>query len=181
MSKRKRWRVYYVVGEPGRPASTPWHIWIDATSVYLLNFALLGLKVSLHGTDPRHPLGGRFHVRPDRMGNEAPVRPADDVTFAGPAAGWPCVFAGQATDRGALAVRIRVTPEACALRKPRARAPQRNSSASAALPLPKPGWFADLDLTFQQLPEGFIAVEDYLRRAPTSRLLSSRNACLPAA
>lgn len=161
MSRKKRFRVYYSVGEGQAPASTPWHLWIDATSVYLLNFAMIGLKVSLHGTDPRHPLGGRFHVRLDRLGNEAPLRPTSDVLVEGPAGGWPCVFTGQQTDLGALAVRIRVTEAACRLRPPLAALPRRPSSASVALPIPPADWAADLDLTFQQLPSGFVPVNDF--------------------
>lgn len=79
MSKKKRLRVYYGAGYGGVAESTPWHLWIDGTSIYLLNFALAGLKVSLHGDDPRHPNGRQFHIRPDRMGDEAPVQPSHDV------------------------------------------------------------------------------------------------------
>lgn len=56
-----------------------------------------------------------------------------------------------------------MTEAACRLGKPQSQRPQRKSSASALVPIPRPGWAADLDLTFQQVPAGFAVLDNFKR------------------
>jgi len=156
-AKRNRLRVYYRVGQD-EPRSVRWQLWADRTSFYLVNEALGDLKISLHGFDPRHPAGGRFHVKPAHR--EGLLQSTSIVLTNNPEQGWPFRFRGFQTGDGRLAIRLRTTHRACLLSPP-VTSPPRPSSASATVKVPLPGWSADLDLTFQQLPATFVPANIY--------------------
>ncbi|GAB4087062.1 hypothetical protein GCM10028784_36920 [Myceligenerans cantabricum] len=154
MGGKKRFRLYVNVGTDQGPLSSTWHLWAHRTSFYLTNADLGGLKVSLHGVDPRHPSGGHFRVEPDPRSGKG-IKEAPALGLLPPRDGWPLHFPGVSQQLGVLAIRIRVTPEACALPDALTRVPRRASSARVTIPRPLDGWAADLDLVFGQIPEKF--------------------------
>lgn len=152
----KRFRVYSVVGTDSRESSG-WQIWAHDSSFYIVNEAVAGLKVSLHGVDASRAGSGRFHVRieePARQGSIRVITPR----FAPGDHSVP--FRGASTRYGRLAVRIRTTSRACSLGGLSA-ARSRPSSVRASLPIPPPGWSADLDLAFQQVPRGLAGANNF--------------------
>jgi hypothetical protein len=157
MAAKQRLRIYYRVGEE-TPQSTTWQLWAHGTSFYLTNLALGGLKISLHGWDSRHPSGAHFRVEPDPCSGKA-IKTTNGVELLEPATGWPVRFTGKTGQFGDFAVRLRTTRGACEL-APASSNNQRPSSGLAKVPAPPPGWAADLDLEFEQVPAKFEPVNN---------------------
>lgn len=153
MSRKKRFRCYVFVGTDGHQMSTAWHFWAHRTSFYLTNEDLGGLKVSLHGRDPRHP--GNEHYRIEPIDYEEGLQGAERVALIPPRTGWPLRFRGQRTDQGDLVLRLRVTYAASHLASRPTPAPPMPSSATIALPPQLDGWANDFELTFSQVPVGW--------------------------
>lgn len=148
--------MYYVIGQEAAQ-STTWQLWMHRTSVYLVNNAVGGIRVRLHALDARHPGKEHFRVEPDNRGKPK-SGPHSGAVLLAPGSGWPVRFDGTTAGLGQHAIRFRTTAGACLLPAPLAVRGPRASSARAALPPPEPGWVADLDLVFEQLPRGFIPV-----------------------
>ncbi|MDM8084038.1 hypothetical protein QUV83_04580 [Cellulomonas cellasea] len=153
MSSKKRFRCYVFVGADEQQMSTAWHFWAHRTSFYLTNEDLGGLKVSLHGRDPRHP--GKEHYRIEPVNSGGGLHGTERVALIPPRDGWPLRFKGQRTDQGDLVLRLRVTYAASRLSSRPAPPPQMPSSARIALPPHLDGWANDFELTFSQVPMGW--------------------------
>jgi hypothetical protein len=149
---KKRVRVYHQVGQE-RPQSTTWQMWMHRTSVYLVNSALGSIKVTLHGIDTRHPGAEHFRVEPDPRRGLGLISQRG-IELLPPSRGWPVRFSGISAPLGDFAIRHRVTEQACVLAPPPPTFSGGASSMHARLPTPKPGWAADIDLVFEQLPRG---------------------------
>jgi hypothetical protein len=149
---KKRVRVYHEVGQESTK-STTWQFWMHRTSVYLVNSALGGMKVSLQGMDVRHPGAGHFRVEPDPRRGLGVVS-QHGVELLPPRQGWPVKFGGIPAPTGDFAIRCRVTAEACALMQKPPTLSGVPSSMHAQSPVPEPGWALDLDLVFEQIPRG---------------------------
>ncbi|CAM3356680.1 hypothetical protein OCAE111667_05255 [Occultella aeris] len=142
--------------------STAWYFWAHRTSFYLTNEDVGGLKVSLHGRDPRHLGREHYRIEPTSFGDG--LHGTDRVMLLPPRTGWPLRFAGQrsgpqrARRPGAPATRDtrRELP-----RHPPTPAPEMPSSAKIALPPPLNGWANDFDLTFSQVPVGWYAANTH--------------------
>lgn len=164
--------IYVTVGRSGQPAvGFTWRIWSARTSFYLLSRApsLSHLKLSLHGDDPRHPAGGRFHMQMDDVRYEEAV--ARGAALARRTGDWPVVFPGQRiTDDARLVTRLRWTWDACTRLGP-APPPgelKRNAVGLAAPPPPSPGDAVDVDLIVS-------GTQPYWRNERDAR---ANNACL---
>lgn len=153
MSRKKRFRCYVFVGDGEHQLSTAWHFWAHRTSFYLTNEDLGGLKVSLHGRDPRHP--GKEHYRIEPIANVDGLHGTERVALIPPGTGWPLRFKGQRTDQGDLVLRLRVTYAASQLASRPTPVPPMPSSAMIALPPHLDGWANDFELTFSQVPPGW--------------------------
>jgi len=151
MSRKKRFRFYAFVGTEDRQMSTAWYFFADRTSFYLTNADLGGLKVSLHGRDPRHPGQDHYRIYPVDGG----LTTDGPVLLVPPRSGWPIKFTGQRGDHGDLVIRIRTTFAATQLVEPPTPVVESKSSATSRTPPCRGGWSNDLDLTFSQVPPGF--------------------------
>ncbi|MDO8151708.1 hypothetical protein [Isoptericola sp. b408] len=149
----KRFRFYVFVGNDGRQLSTAWYFWADATSFYLINVDIGGLKISLHGHDRRYL--GEQHYRVQPMNGKHDIRRTSSVLLVAPRRGWPLTFSGRSTGDGELVIRIRITHAATCLSESPTPVPDRPSSAKIALPANLGGWANDLELTFSQVPQGW--------------------------
>lgn len=161
---KRRFSVYYRVGEQ-EPLSTTWQFWAHMTSFYLTNNALGGLKISLHGWDPRFPGGGHFRVEWDPRSGKG-MSNSKTVALAEPRDGWPVRFDGAQRPKGVLAIRIRVARSACIL-DPAPPSSDRPGTVLASLPWPgsiagrEELYGTDLDLYFSQVPAGFDVVNEF--------------------
>ncbi|MGV8967966.1 MAG: hypothetical protein ACOH2F_17035 [Cellulomonas sp.] len=153
MSRKKRFRCYAFVGVEGRQMSTAWHFWAHRTSFYLTNEDLGGLKVSLHGRDPRHPGQEHYRIAPTNDGDG--LHGTQRVMLIPPRTGWPLQFTGQRTDQGDLLLRLRVTHAASHLAISPTPALPMPSSARIVLPPHLSGWANDFELIFSQVPSGW--------------------------
>jgi len=143
--------MYVTVGRSTTGAlGFTWRMWPSRTSFYLKSRApgLRHLKLSLHGDDPRHPLGGGFKVAID---DEDGYRQAivNREILSTRTGAWPIWFPGrQIADNAMLVARLRWTWDACA-RLGVAPSPgelKKGATGLYAPAPPQPGDAVDVDL-----------------------------------
>ncbi len=143
--------LYITIGSTDAgPVGFTWRIWAGRTSFYLKSRAsgLGHLKLSIHGDDPRHPVGGGFKLAmdPEERYHQA-IK--EGLVLADRSGDWPIWFPGrQLRDCSTLVARLRWTWDAC-MRLPAAPAVgtlRQGAVGLVAPPPPEPGDAVDVDL-----------------------------------
>jgi hypothetical protein len=121
-------------------------MWWGRTSFYLKPRSSLlgGWKISLHGPDPRHPVGPGY-----KLAMDGPPPPDDQVWMEATDGFLPCWFPGELVRESAHRVaRLRWTSELFSPDAPSGpnTGPVRKGFSGALLEPPPPGFATDVDL-----------------------------------